>query len=88
MKRFKFRLDRLLKIKSRIQHEKQRDFALAERRASDQNDRLIALNDTRQESYGSRRKRQLGRVRVETLRAFSLSGSRKKSWRAALCLMR
>lgn len=71
MKRFKFRLDRLLKIKSRIQHEKQRDLALAERRALDQNDKLNALNDTRLESYGSRRKRQSGKVRVETLRSFS-----------------
>ncbi|MCH9031442.1 MAG: flagellar export protein FliJ [candidate division Zixibacteria bacterium] len=71
MKRFKFRLDRLLKIKSRIQHEKQRDFALAERRASDQSEKLNALNDTKLKSYGSRRKRQLGKVSVETLRVFS-----------------
>ncbi len=71
MKRFDFRLERVLALKQRVETERQGIFAAAERRVNDQEERLKDLRQSRQNTFSSERRELVGAVPLASLRNYS-----------------
>ena len=64
MKKFKYRLETLLKVKSQIEKEKQRDHAEALRKELEQKERLNEIDRKRRANMGRQRKAQEGSISI------------------------
>ena len=58
MQKFKYRLETLLKVKSQIEKEKQRDHAEALRKVYEQKERLNRIDSKRRDNMGRQRRVQ------------------------------
>ena len=71
MKKFRYRLQALLKVKQHIEKERQRDHAAALREVLGQEGRLGTIADSRQQALGGQRRRLSGSISVAEMLVFS-----------------
>lgn len=71
MKKFSFRLERLLKLKERLEDQKKQALALARSRIENQREELRALNLERERQREEERSSLSGSVNVSLLRSYS-----------------
>lgn len=67
MKKFKFRLQALLKLREQIEGERQKDHAAVLRQIQDQRERNLQIDQNREELMSDQRKKQTGRISVVEL---------------------
>ena len=67
MKKFKFRLESLLKVKEHLERERQKEHAEARERVARQRDRLSGLDAQRQTTVRQQRERLTGDISVADL---------------------
>ncbi|MFZ5980714.1 MAG: flagellar export protein FliJ [Candidatus Zixiibacteriota bacterium] len=71
MKKFKFRLETLLKVKVQTEKEKQREHALTLQKVYDQKDRLNQIDRNRQENMNRQRERLIGSMSLAEMLIYS-----------------
>lgn len=71
MKKFKFRLQALLKLREQIESERQKSHSAVLRQIRDQKDRNLLINQTREDLKTNQRKKQIGRISIAELLVFS-----------------
>ncbi|UCC43441.1 MAG: flagellar export protein FliJ [Candidatus Zixiibacteriota bacterium] len=67
MKKFKFRLESLLKVKEHLERERQKEHAAARERVAHQQDRLSEIDAQRQTTVKQQRQRLTGDISVADL---------------------
>ena len=70
-KKFKYRLEGLLKVKEHIEKEKQRDHAKAMHQVIDQENKLGEIDNNRQESMKTHRSKLTGSITVSDLMVYT-----------------
>jgi len=71
MKKFRYRLEPLLKVKSHIEKQRQKEHAVALQQVFNQKDRLAELSEERDRTFSFQRSHAQGPVRVHQLLATS-----------------
>lgn len=70
MKKFKYRLKALLKVKEQIEKDRQKEHALAIQKVIDQNNELSRISDVKDVTTDNQRKRLTGKLSVAELLVF------------------
>lgn len=71
MKKFKYRLETLLKVKAQLEKEKQREHAHALQKVFDQKDRLLSIDRTRQDNMDRQRECLVGSLSLAEMLIYS-----------------
>lgn len=71
MKKFRFRLERILQLKAHAEKEKQKLLALSSQKISDQQKALADINQEREDNKVKQRSRQIGTVNPHLMSTFS-----------------
>lgn len=71
MKKFKYRLETLLKVKEHIERQKQKDLAAASQKVFEQKKFLDDINDKNSTALEKKRKSRKGRISVSEMLIFS-----------------
>ncbi|RKX24900.1 MAG: flagellar export protein FliJ [Candidatus Zixiibacteriota bacterium] len=71
MKKFRFRLDRILQLKAHAEKEKQKIFGMAVRKVVDQESELKALDNIRTDTQNNQRRRLSGGLDIPMMSSYS-----------------
>ena len=71
MKKFRYRLEGLLKVKEHIEKERQKEHAAALKRVRDQEGHLVGIDRHREATYQDQRARQMGSLNVAEMLIYS-----------------
>ena len=71
MKKFKYRLEALLKLREQIEKDRQKELAAATAKVNHQSERVSAIDESRRAALDSKRTAQSGVLTVDSLQLYS-----------------